>query len=44
MLRPCVSLAVLLLSGSAAAQDGNPAVVTPGTPEQAPGAAGATHR
>ena len=37
MLRPCVSLAVLLLSGSAAAQDGNPAVVTPGTPEQAPG-------
>ena len=37
MLRPCVSLAVLLLSGSAAAQEGNPAVVTPGTPEQAAG-------
>jgi putative membrane protein len=37
MLRPCVSLAVLLLAGAAAAQSGNPAVVTPGTPELAPG-------
>jgi len=32
-----MGLAVLLLAGAAAAQDGNPAVVTPGTPEQAPG-------
>ena len=37
MLRPCVSFAVLLLAGAAAAQGGNPAVVTPGTPELAPG-------
>ena len=37
MLRPCVSLAALLLAGAAAAQSGNPAVVTPGTPELAPG-------
>jgi putative membrane protein len=37
MLRPCVSLAALLLAGTAAAQGGNPAVVTPGTPELAPG-------
>jgi len=37
MLRPCVSLAALLLAGAAAAQGGNPAVVTPGTPELAPG-------
>ena len=34
MLRPCVSLAALLLLGAAAAQSGNPAVVTPGTPER----------
>jgi putative membrane protein len=37
MLRACVSFASVLLAGTAAAQNGNPAAVTPGTPELAPG-------
>lgn len=37
MPRSWLSLAALLFSAAASAQDGNPAVVTPGTPEQAPG-------
>jgi putative membrane protein len=37
MLRACVSFVLVLLAGTAAAQNGNPAAVTPGTPELAPG-------
>jgi putative membrane protein len=37
LLRPLAGLAALLLAAPAFAQSGNPAVVTPGTPELAPG-------